>query len=97
MFYSTASPGPPATETVSRTPNGGDENKRTGLQEKQDKTAVEDRNESFVPLLWVEDCFGSLAFGVKSFDCANREMGAPGNHFLPLKTGISGRAGVSPA
>jgi len=44
-----------------------------------------------------ENGFGSLSFWVKSFDCANREMGAPGNRFFPLKVGISGRAGVSPA
>jgi len=51
------------------------------------KTAIEDRNEFFVLMfmLWDENGFGSRPFGVKSFDCANREIGAPGNRFLPLK------------
>jgi hypothetical protein len=31
---------------------------------------------------------------VKSFDRANREIGAPGNRFLPLKMGMLWRAGV---
>ena len=33
----------------------------------------------------------------EGFDCANQEIGGPGNRFLPLKVGISGREGVSPA
>ena len=33
----------------------------------------------------------------EGFDYANQEIGGPGNRFLPLKMGISGRAGVSPA
>jgi len=33
----------------------------------------------------------------EGFDYANQEIGGPGNRFLPLKMGISGSAGVSPA
>ncbi|HNY28731.1 MAG TPA: hypothetical protein PKH31_15265, partial [Candidatus Sumerlaeota bacterium] len=47
------------------------------------KTAVEDRNEFFVFIVWAENGSGSLPFWVKSFDRANREIGAPGNRFLP--------------
>ncbi|HPS01830.1 MAG TPA: hypothetical protein PLA90_09835, partial [Candidatus Sumerlaeota bacterium] len=43
------------------------------------KTAVEDRNESFVLTFRAENGLGFLSFGVKSFDRANREIGGPGN------------------
>jgi hypothetical protein len=44
------------------------------------------------------DPFESLSFGVKFFDCANRETGAPGNRFLHLKMDVViWRADVSPA
>jgi len=33
----------------------------------------------------------------EGFDYTKQEIGAPGNRFLPIKMGISGRAGVSPA
>jgi hypothetical protein len=61
------------------------------------KTAVEDKNVFFVFILWAENCLGSLTFGVKSFDCANREIGAPGNRFLSLKEAfLGGRASRPP-
>jgi hypothetical protein len=45
-------------------------------------------------ILWAENCLGSFSFWVKSFDRANREIGAPGNRFLPLKMGVLWRGGV---
>jgi hypothetical protein len=58
------------------------------------KTALKERNEFFVPYFWAEDGLGSFPIGVKSFDCANREIGAPGNRFLPLRMGVLWKAGV---
>jgi hypothetical protein len=52
------------------------------------QTAIEDRNKSFVDILRAENGFDALTFGVKALDCANREIGAPGNRFPLLKMGV---------
>ncbi|HPS03417.1 MAG TPA: hypothetical protein PLA90_17905, partial [Candidatus Sumerlaeota bacterium] len=61
------------------------------------KTAVKDRKRVICSCAMARKRFGLPHLLGEGFDYANREIGGPGNRFLPLKMGISGRAGVSPA
>ncbi|HPS02103.1 MAG TPA: hypothetical protein PLA90_11205, partial [Candidatus Sumerlaeota bacterium] len=59
---------------------------------------AEGGNESFVFVLLGKNLLGSVIFGVRLYLAASiRRLAFPGTAFSPLKIGISGRAGVSPA